>query len=79
MECEWSASRPCRVTPEETAPGTHCIGGSVRPSASLDVMNNRKIYPTENQARLLGRTTRSLVAILTELSLLTEGLMFCLE
>jgi hypothetical protein len=23
---EWSASRPCRFTPEERAPGTHQIG-----------------------------------------------------
>jgi hypothetical protein len=33
---EWSASRPCRSTPEEIAPGTHWIGGWVGPRADLD-------------------------------------------
>jgi hypothetical protein len=32
---EWSASRPCRFTPCETAPGTHWIGGWVDTGASL--------------------------------------------
>jgi hypothetical protein len=35
---EWSASRPGRFTPRETAPGTHCIGGWVDPRAGLDNM-----------------------------------------
>jgi hypothetical protein len=35
---EWSASRPCRFTPWERAPGTHWIGGWVGPTASLDGM-----------------------------------------
>jgi hypothetical protein len=39
---EWSASRPGRFTPGETAPGTHCIGGWVGPSAGLDVIEKRK-------------------------------------
>jgi hypothetical protein len=33
---EWSASRPCRFTPGERAPGTHGIGGWVGPRAGLD-------------------------------------------
>jgi hypothetical protein len=33
---EWSNSLPGRFTPEESAPGTHCIGGWVGPRASLD-------------------------------------------
>jgi hypothetical protein len=33
---EWSASRPCRFTPEETAPGTHWIRGWVGPRENLD-------------------------------------------
>jgi hypothetical protein len=33
---EWSASRPCRFTPEERAPGTHWIGGWVGPRAGLE-------------------------------------------
>jgi hypothetical protein len=35
---EWSASRPGRFTPGETAPVTHCIGGWVDPRAGLDDM-----------------------------------------
>jgi hypothetical protein len=35
---EWSASRPCRFTPEERTPGTHCIGGWVDHRAGLDDM-----------------------------------------
>jgi hypothetical protein len=33
---EWSASRLCRFIPEETALGTHWIGGWVGPRAGLD-------------------------------------------
>jgi hypothetical protein len=33
---EWSASRPYRFTPGETAPGTHWIGNWVKPRAGLD-------------------------------------------
>jgi hypothetical protein len=34
---EWSASRPCRFTPGERAPGTHWIGDWVGPRAGLDL------------------------------------------
>jgi hypothetical protein len=37
-EDEWSASRPGHFTPGERAPGTHSIGGKVRPRASLDIV-----------------------------------------
>jgi hypothetical protein len=40
---EWSASRPGRFTPRETAPGTHRIGGWVGPRAVLDAVVKRKI------------------------------------
>jgi hypothetical protein len=40
---EWSASRTCRFTSKEGAPGTHWIGGSVSPRAVLDAMVKRKI------------------------------------
>jgi hypothetical protein len=40
---EWSASRPCCLTPEERAPGTHWIGGWVGPRAGLDAVQKRKI------------------------------------
>jgi hypothetical protein len=39
---EWSASRPGRFTPGETAPGTHWIGGWVGPRTSLDDVKKRK-------------------------------------
>jgi hypothetical protein len=35
---EWSASRPGRFTPSETAPGTHWIGGCVDPRGHPDVL-----------------------------------------
>jgi hypothetical protein len=40
---EWSASRPGRFTPRETAPGAHWIGGWVGPRAVLDTVVKRKI------------------------------------
>jgi hypothetical protein len=40
---EWSASRPCRFTPMERAPGTHWTGGWVGLRTSLDDMERRKI------------------------------------
>jgi hypothetical protein len=40
---EWSASRPGRFTPRETAPGTHWIGGWMDPKASVDAVVKRKI------------------------------------
>jgi hypothetical protein len=44
---EWLASCPGRLTPppEERAPGTHWIGGSVGPRACLDAVEKRKILP----------------------------------
>jgi hypothetical protein len=33
---EWSASRPCGFTPEERAPSTYSVGGSVGPRSGLD-------------------------------------------
>jgi hypothetical protein len=40
---EWSASRPGRFTPRETASGTHWIAGWVGPRAVLDAVVKRKI------------------------------------
>jgi hypothetical protein len=39
---QWSASRPCRFTPGETAPSTHWIGGRVEPRAGLGDMEKLK-------------------------------------
>jgi hypothetical protein len=50
---EWSASRPCRFTPGERAPGTHWIGGWVGPRAGLDDVEGRL------ELRPLGRPARS--------------------
>jgi hypothetical protein len=42
---EWSASRPGRFTPGESAPSTNWFGGWVGPTAGLDVTGKRKILP----------------------------------
>jgi hypothetical protein len=42
---EWSASRPCRFTPMEIAPGTHLIGGWVNRRISLHSVEKRQILP----------------------------------
>jgi hypothetical protein len=39
---EWSASLPCRLTPGERVPVTHCIGGWVDRRAGLDNVEKRK-------------------------------------
>jgi hypothetical protein len=41
-EGEWSASRPCRFTPGEKAPGTHWIGVWVDSRACLDDVKKKK-------------------------------------
>jgi hypothetical protein len=57
---EWSASRPCRFTLGERAPGTHCIGGWVDPRASLNDVEKRKFLTlSELELRPLGRPARS--------------------
>jgi hypothetical protein len=53
---EWSASRLCRFTPGEMAPGTHWIGGWVEPRADLDDMEMRKLLTLpELEIQPLGR------------------------
>jgi hypothetical protein len=39
---EWTASRPCRFTPEEIALVSHWIGGWVGPRFGLDAVEKRK-------------------------------------
>jgi hypothetical protein len=57
---EWSASRPCRFTPGERAPGTHWIGGWVDPRAGLDDLEKRKFLTLRGlELRPLGRPARS--------------------
>jgi hypothetical protein len=57
---EWSTSRPCRYTPKETTPGTHCKEGWVSPRACWDVVEKRRTRcPYWNWALLLSCPTRS--------------------
>jgi hypothetical protein len=58
---EWSASRPCRFTPGERAPGTHWIGGWVDPRAGLEDEENRIFLPLPGLGpRPLGRSSEGL-------------------
>jgi hypothetical protein len=57
---EWSASRPCRFSPGERAPGTHFIGGWVDLRAGLEDMEKRKFLTLpELGTPTLGRPARS--------------------
>jgi hypothetical protein len=57
---EWSASRPCRFTPGERAPGAHWIGGWVGPRASLHDVEKRKFLTLPGlELRPLGRPART--------------------
>jgi hypothetical protein len=57
---EWSASRPCRFTPEERVTSTHWIGGWVGPRAGLDYLEKRKFLTLPGlELRPLGRPARS--------------------
>jgi len=58
---EWSASRPCRFTPGERAPGTCLIGGWVGPSAGLEAMAKGKIpVPAGNCTPVVQSVAKSL-------------------
>jgi hypothetical protein len=63
---EWSASRPCRFTPGERAPGTHWIRGWVNPRAGLDDVEKRKFLTLPGLKLLfLGRPARTLEGIIS--------------
>jgi hypothetical protein len=57
---KWSVSRPCRFAPGGRSPGSHWIGGWVRPRASLDDLNKRKFLSLPGlKLRPLGKPVRS--------------------
>jgi hypothetical protein len=57
---EWSASRPGRFTPGETAPGIHWIGGWEDPRAGLDDVEKRKFLTLPGlELQPFGRPFRS--------------------
>jgi hypothetical protein len=59
----WSASRSCRFTPGESAPGTYCIGGWMGSITGLDAME-KTVFPLPGiEPRLLGLSVYNLVAI----------------
>jgi hypothetical protein len=59
VEDEWSASRVCHFTPDESAPGTHWIGGWVDPRAGLDDVEKRKFLALPGlELRPFGRPAR---------------------
>jgi hypothetical protein len=66
---EWPASRPCRFTPKERAPGTHWIGGWVSYRAVLDAVVRRKIPSPRRESNPKTPIVQSVAnAIPTELS-----------
>jgi hypothetical protein len=57
---EWSALRPCRFTPKESAPDTNWIEGWVNPRAGLDDVEKRKFLTLPGlELRPLGHPVRS--------------------
>jgi hypothetical protein len=57
---EWSASRPCRFTAGERAPGAHWIEVWVGPTASMDDVEKRKFFTLPGlELQTLGRPVRS--------------------
>jgi hypothetical protein len=59
-EGEWSASRPCHLTPGKIAPVTHWIGIVVGTRADLDAAEKRKFLTLRRlELRPLGHPARS--------------------
>jgi hypothetical protein len=68
---ERSSSRPCRLTPGETGPGTRCTGGLVGPKAGVDIMEKKAKISCpcqESNPRLFDLPACRRVAKPTELS-----------
>jgi hypothetical protein len=65
----WSASRPCRFTPWEIAPGTHWVGCWSDHKSVGDVWREKNAsYLPRIEYRFLGRPAHSQITNLTELS-----------
>jgi hypothetical protein len=56
---EWSASRFCRFSPVERAPGTHWIGSWVDPRVGLDDVKTKFLTLPGLELRPLGSPGRS--------------------
>jgi hypothetical protein len=56
---EWSASRPCRFTPEERVPGTHWIGSWVDRTGLDDVEKIKFLTLPGLELRPRGHPARS--------------------
>jgi hypothetical protein len=63
---EWSASRPGRFTPRETAPGIHWIGGWVSPRAVQDAAVKRKIPSHRRESHSRNPTVQPVVQRYTD-------------
>jgi hypothetical protein len=71
VEGEWSASRPGRFTPRESALGTHRIGGWVGPRGGLDTVVWEK-FPARAGIRTPYHAARS-PALFTNCIIATES------
>jgi hypothetical protein len=61
---DWSTSRPCLLTPGETAPSTKCIGGSAGPRTNQDVKEIKKFLTLSRiELQLVSHLARSLLTI----------------
>jgi hypothetical protein len=60
----------CHLSPRETAPGTHCIGGWVALIAGLETWRKKKksLSPNRNQTTISQPSSPYPIAIPTELS-----------
>jgi hypothetical protein len=49
VERQFPALRPGRFTPEEKAPGTHCIGGRMGPRTGLEEVERKYLVHTNTR------------------------------
>jgi hypothetical protein len=68
MEVGGQFHDPAALSPRETNPVTHCIGGWVGPRAGLDIVKKSILFLPEIEPQILGRSARSLVDIPSEIA-----------